>query len=66
MDPDECTQYVYFRSPRKLSGHAIKLHGATFTGEQAHQADHRFSTMVRRNMELQASALSPKSASCLV
>jgi hypothetical protein len=56
MDPNNCAQNVSFASPRMLSEHAIKLHGATFTGEEAHQADHRFAAAVKGNMELQAGA----------
>jgi hypothetical protein len=56
MDPKKCTQDVFFNSPRLVSEHAIKLHGATFTGEEAHRADHRFSAAVKQNMELQQGA----------
>lgn len=56
MDPDKCAQYVHFAPPRSLSEHAIILHGATFTGEDAHRADHTFSAAVRDNMELEQGA----------
>jgi hypothetical protein len=56
MDPKKCTQDVFFASPRMLSEHAIKLHGATFSGEEAHRADHLFSAAVKRNMELKHGA----------
>jgi hypothetical protein len=56
MEPKKCTQNVFFASPRLLSEHAIKLHGATFTGEEAHRADHQFSAAVKQNMELKAGA----------
>lgn len=56
MDPNKCAQDVFFASPRLLSEHAIKLHGAIFTGEDAHLADHRFSAAVRGNMELKEGA----------
>lgn len=56
MDPHKCAQYVYFASPSSLVEHAIRLHGATFTGEDAHRADHRFSAAVRDNMELKEGA----------
>jgi hypothetical protein len=52
----KCAQDVFFASRRSLSEHAIRLHGATFTGEDSHQADHRFSGAVRGNMELKAGA----------
>jgi hypothetical protein len=56
MDPKKCTQEVFFASPRLMSEHAIKLHGATFAGEDAHRADHRFSAAVKQNMELKEGA----------
>jgi hypothetical protein len=56
MDPDKCAQDVFFASPRSLSEHAIKLHGATFTGEDTHRADHRLSAEVRDNMDLKEGA----------
>jgi hypothetical protein len=56
MDPKKCTQEVFFASPPLLSEHAIKLHGATFAGEDAHRADHRFSAAVKQNMELKEGA----------
>jgi hypothetical protein len=56
MDSDKCAQDVFFASPRSLSEHAIKLHGATFTGEDTHRADHRLSAGVRDNMELKEGA----------
>jgi hypothetical protein len=56
MDPDKCAQDVFFASPRSLSEHAIKLHGATFTGEDTHRADHRLAAAVRDNMELKEGA----------
>lgn len=56
MDPNNCAQYVFFGSAGTLTEHAIKLHGANFTGEDAHQADHRFAEAVKVNMEVEAGA----------
>jgi hypothetical protein len=56
MDPNKCAQEVFFRAKHSLSEHAIALHGALFTGEEAHEIDHRFSAAVRANMELQEGA----------
>ena len=56
MDPNNCAQYVFFGPPRMLSEHAITVHGATFTGEDGHRADHRFAAAVKGNMELEAGA----------
>jgi hypothetical protein len=56
MDPNKCAQDVFFASPRSLNEHAVLLHGATFTGEEAHRADHKLSAAVRANMELKEGA----------
>jgi hypothetical protein len=56
MEPDKCAQNVFFTPKWSLAEHAITLHGATFTGEDAHQVDHKFSEAVRANMELESGA----------
>jgi hypothetical protein len=56
MDPEKCTQEVFFGAKHSLAEHAITMHGAVFTGEDAHRIDHKFSEAVRANMELEAGA----------
>lgn len=59
-DQDEqrkrCAQDVFFFSASSLSEHAVRLHGATFTGEDAHLADHKGAAVVKTNMELEVGA----------
>jgi hypothetical protein len=56
MELDKCAQQVSFGAKRSLAEHALALHGAVFTGEDAHQIDHRFSAAVKGNMELEEGA----------
>ena len=52
----KCAQDVFFSSISSLNEHAVRLHGAIFTGKEAHLADHKGSAVVKSNMELEQGA----------